>query len=83
MDIPNIESLNCNTCREKYISIHYPDFWEYINKTYPKELKWTEKLYWYYNNIKREIAKKNNLNLIEVFTNDINILIDKIKDLLL
>lgn len=32
--------------------------------------------------LKREIAKKNNLNLIEVFTTDINVLIDKVKKLL-
>lgn len=32
--------------------------------------------------LKRETAKKNNLNWIEVFTSDINVLIDKVKDIL-
>ena len=37
--------------QEKTIKIHYPDFYNYINITYPADLPFIEKLYWYINNI--------------------------------
>lgn len=51
MEIPKLESLNRNTIREKYISIHYPEFHTYIVEHHPADLSWTEKLYWYYNGL--------------------------------
>jgi len=47
MKTPKLESLNKNTIREKYISIHFPEFHTYIIEHYPTNLSWTEKLYWY------------------------------------
>ena len=52
MDIPQLQQLNNGTRRsEKYIKYHYLEFYQYILNAYPKELVWTEKLYWYYHNI--------------------------------
>ena len=48
---PLEENLTRVVCTEKYIKIHYPDFYQYILDNYPEELTWTEKLYWYYHNI--------------------------------
>ena len=36
---------------EKHIKNNFPDFYEYITNNYSDELKFTEKLYWYYHNI--------------------------------
>lgn len=51
MDIPKLETLNPSNCTERFIRIHYFEFWKYICDNFPKELKWTEKLYWYYNGL--------------------------------
>lgn len=51
MGIPKIENINPGTIVEKYIKSHYPDFHSYIINHYPTDLKWTEKLYWYYNGL--------------------------------
>lgn len=51
MEIPKLESLNRNTIRENYISIHYPEFHTYIIEHYPTDLLWSEKLYWYYHGL--------------------------------
>lgn len=48
MKFPKYEDLNPNNCREKIISLHYPEFYEYLNKHYSTE-KFTEKLYLFYN----------------------------------
>ena len=49
MEYPKFEELNNYT--EKCIKNKHPEFWKYINQTYDDNLSWTEKLYWYYNNI--------------------------------
>ena len=51
MNIPNYSTLNSNNCTEKYIKNHYPEFYKYIKNTYKSIQLWTEKLYWYYNNL--------------------------------
>ena len=52
MEIPQLQQLNNGTRRsEKYIKCHYSDFHQYILDTYPKDITWIEKLYWYYHNI--------------------------------
>ena len=51
MKIPRIKDLNNRTCTEKYIKNHYFKFYQYILDNYPKELVWSEKLYWYFHNI--------------------------------
>lgn len=51
MDILKFEEINSNTCTEKYISIHYPEFHLYLLNNYPADLKWNERLYWFYHNI--------------------------------
>ena len=52
MLIPKYNDLNSNNCTERSILLHYPDFWNYIQETYKDNpIKWTEKLYWYYNNL--------------------------------
>lgn len=48
---PLKENLNCNTCTEKSIKLHYPEFWKYLIKTYPEDLIWGERLYWFYHNL--------------------------------
>ena len=51
MNIPELKNLNPSNCTERSISLHYFEFWKYICDNFPKELKWTEKLYWYYNGL--------------------------------
>ena len=36
---------------ETYLRMHFPEFYEYLDNQYPKDLKWSEKLYWYYHGI--------------------------------
>ena len=36
---------------EKYIKNHYPDFYKYLQDNYPEGLSFSERLYWFYNNI--------------------------------
>ena len=52
MITPKLEDINSGTIVEKYIKKHFPEFHSYIIDHYPADLKWTEKLYWYYHNIK-------------------------------
>ena len=51
MEYPKELDLNCNTCTEKSIKIHYPEFWNHLTSHYPKDLTWGEKLYWFYHNL--------------------------------
>ena len=51
MNVLKLEDINSNTCTEKYISIHFPDFRKYLLDNYPNDLKWNERLYWFYHNI--------------------------------
>ena len=51
MEYPKIEQLNSNTCTERYMKMKYYDFWKYLISNYNDELKWSERLYWFYNNI--------------------------------
>lgn len=50
MNIPDIEKLLPAQCRESHIRIHYPEFYKMLNDKYPN-IKFGEKMYWYYNNI--------------------------------
>lgn len=50
MNIPKLSELNDSSCREKSIKLHFPEFYEYIINNYSC-VKWTEKLFWFYNNI--------------------------------
>lgn len=50
MIVPKLEELNCSNCRASSMAIHYPEFFEYLEQTYP-DLTHNERLYWYYNNI--------------------------------
>lgn len=52
MDIPKYEELNASNGRVCSIEIHYPKFYKYLIENFPKNLSFSEKLYWYYNNIK-------------------------------
>lgn len=51
MEYPELDKLNCSNCTERSIEIHYPEFWKYIITNYHCE-KWTERLYWFYHNLK-------------------------------
>ena len=51
MEIPDLKNLNASNCTERSMFLHYFDFWMYIKDNYPVELKWTEKLYWYYHGL--------------------------------
>lgn len=51
METPKFEDLNDSNCTARSMRIHYPEFYEYLMTKYPEELKFTERLYWYYNNL--------------------------------
>ena len=52
MEYPKLEELNCSNCTERSIEIHYPEFWQYIIDNYKHSTNWTERLYWFYHNLK-------------------------------
>lgn len=37
--------------REATIRVHYKEFYDHLIQTFPEDLKWMEKVYWYYNKI--------------------------------
>lgn len=51
MIIPNIENMSGGEFRESHFKLHYPDFYKYIISNFPEDIKFHEKLYWYYNNL--------------------------------
>lgn len=52
MEYPKYENFNASNCTERSIRLHYPEFYSYLIETYTQCEKFTEKLYWFYNNIK-------------------------------
>lgn len=68
MQYPLKENLNCSTCTERSIKIHYYDFWQHLINNYPKELTWGERLYWFYHNL-NDYPKCPICNNIVGFTN--------------
>ena len=56
---------------EKHVKNNFPDFYEYITNNFPGDLKFTEKLYWYYHNIHEKPTcyecHKNNTRFISFF----------------
>lgn len=52
MKEPLLEQLNDSNCTERSMWIHYPEFAKFITSKYPFILKWTERLYWYYHDLK-------------------------------
>ena len=69
MIVLNKSNLNSSTCTERYIKSHYPEWYQYLIEKYP-DISWSEKLYWYYNNITEHVlcpvcgnpTKFNNIN---------------------
>lgn len=51
MNVPDINTLKPAQCREVVIKKNYPDFYKYLNNNYPSDITFSEKMYWYYNNI--------------------------------
>ena len=49
--VPEYKNLKGGNCREISIKLHYPEFYEYLNQNYPRELAFPEKLYWYFNGL--------------------------------
>ena len=52
MKYPKLEELNCSNCTERSIEIHYHEFWQYIIDNYKHSINWTERLYWFYHDLK-------------------------------
>lgn len=50
---PDIDKLKPAQCREVVIKKRYPEFYKYLNNTiyYPDNISFSEKVYWYFNNI--------------------------------
>ena len=50
---PDIDKLKPAQCREVVIKKRYPEFYEYLNNIqyYPDSISFSEKVYWYFNNI--------------------------------
>lgn len=49
MDIPCSDEFNCAAkFQERWCRLNYPVFWRFLNESYPKDLTWSEKLYWYF-----------------------------------
>ena len=50
--MPDISIFNKNVCcTEKYIRVHYCDFYNYIMSKYPDDIIFQEKLYWFFNGL--------------------------------
>ena len=51
MNTPDITLLKPAQCREAVIKKNYPEFYSYLNNTFPNDISFSEKMYWYYNSI--------------------------------
>ncbi len=51
MLVPELSEIRKNSFSFKYALKRYPEFVEYINKKFPSDISWREKLYWYINNV--------------------------------
>ena len=51
MKVPDITKMNLYEKREYNIKTNYPEFYEYLICTYPKDIKFSEKLWWYFHKI--------------------------------
>ena len=52
MEIPNPSQFNGGNNNFRSINKYYPEFANFIMCNYPDDIKWLEKLYWYYHGIK-------------------------------
>ena len=50
MNTPNLIDLKFKSVKH-FIEINYPEFYNYLNEHYPKDITFPEKVYWYYHNI--------------------------------
>lgn len=51
MNTPNYCDVLARKTTKTWIKTNYNEFYNFILESYPQELSWGEKLYWYYNNI--------------------------------
>lgn len=51
MNYPDIKYIKNNRYTKQLIKKEYPEFYQYIENNYPKDLQWKQKLYWFYHNI--------------------------------
>ena len=51
MNIIPFNKLNRKNQQEDYVKKHNIEFYNYLNDSYPKDISFKEKLYWYYHNI--------------------------------
>ena len=54
MKSPVINELHDYQFGRSFLKKRFPEFVNYIDNKYPTNLKWTEKLYWWYHNIKSQ-----------------------------
>lgn len=52
MRTPDPLKFNKSNIAYNSINKYYPEFAQYLLDRFPEDLKWTERMYWYYNNIK-------------------------------
>ncbi len=52
MEVPSFDYLNAATAQERHISKRFPEFYKYLIDNYPHDIKFSEKLYWYYKGLK-------------------------------
>lgn len=52
MNYPNIEYIKNTKYTKPIIKHDFPEFYQYIEYNYPKDLQWKQKLYWFYHDIK-------------------------------
>lgn len=51
MIIPELKNLKGRQFTEDHFRIHFNDFYNFLNTNYPDDISFSEKMYWYYNNI--------------------------------
>lgn len=51
MNYPSIEYIKNTKYTKPIIKKNFPEFYQYIEGNYPKNLQWKQKLYWFYNKI--------------------------------
>jgi hypothetical protein len=51
MNVPDINTLKPAQCREVVIKKHYIEFYNHLNNNYPTNISFSEKMYWYFNNM--------------------------------
>lgn len=51
MTTPPLSSLKGNKCTQAYVSKHFPEFADHLISSFPEDLSWGERMWWYFHDL--------------------------------